>query len=504
MQEIVGGFVHLFAVVPMFLVFIGVALGIVVGAVPGLTGSMLIALTLPLTFYMSSLNAMDLLVAMYVGSISGGLITAILLRIPGTPASIVTTFDGYPMAQKGLAGRALMLGIVSSFIGGLVSWIILVIAAPPLSRFALKFGPFEIFALVLSALVLIAGMGGEGTFFRALLAGFLGLFVACPGLDPVTSASRLTFGYMEMTGGFGLLPVLIGMFGISQIISDITNIELRVEKIPFRFRELFLSFDDLKRNMVNFIRSSLIGTWIGFLPGIGGNVGSILAYSAAKSSSKNPEKFGTGCDEGVVASETANNATIGGAFIPLLTLGIPGSVVAAILMGALILHDVVPGPLLFKQDPGLVYGIMAVVFVANVVMFVIMLFASYGIAKIVDIPKSLMIPAILVFCVLGTFALNNRFFDVWIMFAFGLFGFVLEKLKVPLGPFIIGLVLSPFAEINLRSGLMSSGGTLMPLLTRPISLFFVLVALFTLGWTLNRSLIKPWRAARKAGAGNAA
>jgi putative tricarboxylic transport membrane protein len=492
MQEIIAGFFHLFSPIPMLYVIIGVTLGIIVGAIPGLTGSMLIALTLPLTFYMSSLHAMDLLVSMYVGSVSGGLITAILLRIPGTPASIVTTFDGYPMAQKGLAGRALMLGIVSSFIGGLVSWLILILAAPPLSRFALKFGPFEILSLVLSALVLIAGLGGEGTFFRSLLAGFLGLFVACPGLDPITSAPRLTFGSAEMTGGFGLLPVLIGVFGISQIISDITNIEAKVEKIPVTFRELFLSVEDLRKNFWNFIRSSLIGTWIGFLPGIGANVGSILAYSAAKNASKNPEKFGTGCEEGIVASETANNATIGGAFIPLLTLGIPGSVIAAILMGAMILHDVVPGPLLFKKEPELVYGIMAVVFTANLVMFLLMLFASYGIAKLVEVPKSLLIPVILVFCIIGTFALNNRFFDVWIMFGFGLFGFLLEKLKVPLGPFIIGLVLSPFAEVNLRSGLMASGGSLLPLITRPISLFFVIISMLTLGWTLHRAFNIPY------------
>ncbi|MBP7494180.1 MAG: tripartite tricarboxylate transporter permease [Spirochaetales bacterium] len=497
MQEILAGFYHLFAPLPMFYVIIGVTLGIIVGAIPGLTGSMLIALTLPLTFYMNSLHAMDLLVSMYVGSISGGLITAILLRIPGTPSSIVTTFDGYPMAQQGKAGRALMLGIVSSFIGGLVSWFILILAAPPLSRFALKFGPFEIFSLVLSALVLIAGLGGEGSFFRSLLAGFLGILIACPGLDPVTSTPRLTFGMSEMIGGFGLLPVLIGMFGISQIISDITNIEAKAEKIPFTFRGLFLSFTDLKNNMGNFLRSSLIGTWVGFLPGIGGNIGSIIAYSAAKNSSKNPEKFGTGCDEGIVASETANNATIGGAFIPFLTLGIPGSIITAILMGALILHDITPGPLLFKEDPELVYGIMAVVFTANVIMFIIMLFACYGMAKLVDVPKSLMIPAILVFCVIGTFALNNRFFDVWVMFGFGLFGFVLEKLKVPLGPLIIGLVLSPFAEVNLRSGLMSSGGSLLPLVTRPISLFFVILSALTLVWTMHRSFIAPYLARRR-------
>jgi putative tricarboxylic transport membrane protein len=497
MQEILAGFSHLIAPLPMFYVIIGVALGIVVGAVPGLTGSMLIALALPLTFYMKSIYAMDLLVSMYVGAISGGLITAILLRIPGTPAAIVTTFDGYPMTQQGKAGRALMLGIVASFIGGLVSWIILVIAAPPLSRFAFMFGPFEIFSLVLMALVLIAGMGGEGVFFHSLLAGFFGLFVACPGLDPVTSTPRITFGSIEMTGGFGLSPVLIGMFGISQVIADITNIEQKIEKTVFVFKELFLRINDLKRNLGNFIRSSLIGTWVGFLPGIGGNVGSILAYSAARRASKNPEKFGTGCEEGVIASEAANNATIGGAFIPFLTLGIPGSINTAILMGALILHDIAPGPLLFKNHPDIVYGIMAVVFVANLLMFVIMLFASYGIAKLVDVPKALMIPAILLFCVIGTFALNNRFFDVWVMLGFGLLGFVFEKLNIPLGPFIIGLVLSPFAEVNLRSGLMSSGGSLLPFVTRPISLVFVLISLLIFVWTMKKSLLEPYLAKRK-------
>ena len=488
MQEILAGFSHLAAPYPLFLVFLGVVLGIIVGAIPGLSGSMLLALTLPLTFYMTSMDAMDLLVAMYIGSISGGLITAILLRIPGTPASIVTTFDGYPMVQKGLAGRALMLGIVSSFIGGLISWIILVLAAPPLSRFALQFGPFEIFSLVLMALVLIAGMGGKGGFFRALLSGFLGLLVTCPGLDPITSARRLTFGRAEMMGGLNLLPILIGMFGISQIILDITNIERRIEKVPFTFKSLFLRFSDLRKHLGNFIRSSLIGTWVGFLPGIGGNIGSILAYSAARSASKTPEAFGTGCEEGVVASEAANNATIGGAFIPMLTLGIPGSIITAILMGALILHDIVPGPLLFRQSPDLVYGIMAVVFIANVVMFIIMIFASYGITKIIDISKSLLVPAILVFCVIGTFSLNNRFFDVWVMFFFGLLGFVLEKLDVSVGPFIMGVVLGPFAETNLRSGLMASGGSLLPLVTRPISLVFVLVSVATLVWTVIRSI----------------
>ena len=488
MTELASAFAYIFTPLPLFYVTLGVTLGITVGAIPGLTGSMLIALTIPLTFYMESTLALTLLVSMYVGAISGGLITASLLRIPGTPASVVTTFDGYPMAKNGQPGRAIGIGIMSSFVGGLISWIVLVLLSPPLARFALKFGPFELFALVLMALVLIASIG-QGSFVRGLLSGFLGLLIACPGVDPVLGTFRLDFGFDEMAGGFGLLPVLIGLFGISQIISDIMEIEFKIEKIPFSFSGMFLSLHDLKKQAVNLIRSSLIGTWVGILPGIGANIGSILAYSAAKNSSKTPEKFGTGIDEGIVASEAANNATIGGALIPLITMGIPGSLIDAILLGALILHNVIPGPLLFREHPALAYGIMASALVANVLMFFIMLGASVMIAKLVDIPKSYLIPIILTFCVVGTFALNNRIFDVWVMFVFGLVGYGLERAKIPLGPFVIGIILSPIAEVKLRSGLMLSGGTLLPLITRPISLVFVIISFLTLAWTIHQEFM---------------
>lgn len=488
MTELGSAFASIFTPLPMFYVFLGVTLGIIVGAIPGLTGSMLIALTIPLTFYMESTPALILLVSMYVGAVSGGLITASLLRIPGTPASVVTTFDGYPMAKGGRPGRAIGIGIMSSFVGGLISWFFLVLLSPPLARIALKFGPFELFALVLMALVLIAS-AGQGSFVRGLISGFLGLLVACPGVDPVLGTLRLDFGFDEMAGGFGLLPVLIGLFGISQIISDIMEIEFKVEKIPLSFSGMFLSLRDLKKQAVNLVRSSLIGTWVGILPGIGANIGSILAYSAAKNSSKTPEKFGSGIEEGIVASEAANNATIGGALIPLITMGIPGSLIDAILLGALILHDVTPGPLLFRDHSELVYGIIAAALVANVLMFFIMLGASFGIAKLVDIPKLYLIPIILSFCVVGTFALNNRIFDVWVMFMFGLVGYGLERARIPLGPFVIGIILSPIAEVKLRSGLMLSGGTLLPLITRPISLAFVVISLLTLAWTVRQELI---------------
>lgn len=463
----------------MAYIILGVFLGTTIGAIPGLTGTMLISLTIPLTFYMDQIFALELLVAMYVGSISGGLISATLLRIPGTPASVVTTFDGYPMAKAGKPGRAIGLGITASFFGGLISWLFLVVLAPPLSAIALKFGPFEMFSMVLMALVLIATLG-QGSFVKGLVSGFLGMLVACPGIDPITSRLRLTFGFDQLVGGFNLIPLLIGLFGISQIINDVTDLEATIERIPVTFRGMFMSLKDLKDQAVNMIRSSALGTWIGILPGIGGNIGSIVAYSAAKNASKTPGEFGHGSEEGIIASEAANNATIGGAFIPFLSLGIPGSVITAVLMGALILHGVTPGPLLFRDHPDLVHSIIATVFTANIVMFFVMLVASVVVARLVDIPKAFLIPVVLVFCAIGSFAINNRIFDVWVMFLFGLVGFLLEKTKVPLGPFIIGIILGPIAEVNLRSGLMLSRGSFLPLVTRPISLVFIIVSIVTL------------------------
>lgn len=478
-------FVALAAPLPLFYIFIGVFLGCTVGAIPGLTGSMLIALTLPLTYYMTSVNAITLLVSMYIGAISGGLITATLLRIPGTPASVVTTFDGYPMARAGLSGRAIGIGIMSSFVGGLVAWVFLVLLAPVMARFALKFTSFELFSLVLMALVLIAAVG-QGSIVRAIIAGFLGLMAGVPGVDPIVGRVRMTFGANEMIGGFGLLPVLIGLFGISQILNDVSDVETKLERIPLSFKGMFLSLKELKENAVNLIRSSIIGTWIGILPGVGATIGSIMAYWAAKNSSKHPERFGHGSEEGIIASEAANNATINGAIIPLITLGIPGSIITAILLGAFILHDLNPGPLLFTSAPEVVYGIMAAAFVANIVMFIVMIGGSVVMARLVDVPRAILQPLLIVFCVIGTFALNNRFFDVWVMFGFGLLGFAFEKARVPLGPFIIGFILSGIAELNLRSSLMYADGSLLPFITRPISLTFIIIAITTLGWTLYR------------------
>lgn len=455
---------------------VGVIVGVLVGAVPGLTGAMAISLTVPLTFGMDPQHALALLVSMYVGSVSGGLITATLLRIPGTPASIITTLDGFPMAQGGRPGRALGLGIFASLFGGLLSGLVLALLAKPLADWSTKMGPADMFSLVFLALVLIAVLSRE-SMVKGLFAGALGLFLALPGQHPALGQSRLTFGFAEMDAGFKLLPVLLGLFAVSQVLRDMLELRKGGETIEVKQDSLWLKPGEWKAHIVNLLRSSGIGSIVGVLPGIGANVGSILAYGAAKAQSPTPEKFGTGCDEGIVASEAANNATVGGALVPLIALGIPGSVIDAILLGALVIHGLQPGPLLFQNNPEVVNTIISSYFIANVVMFAFMFIAARHIAKLARVPKEILIPIILTFCVLGSFALGNRMFDVWVMIGFGVIGFGLERFKVPLAPFVIGFVLAPMAEENLCSALMLSGGSWVPFFTRPISLLLLVISL---------------------------
>ena len=467
------------------LVALGAVLGVVVGAIPGLTGAMLIALTLPLTFSMSGESALILLVSMYVGSVSGGLITATLLRMPGTPASVMTTLDGYPMALAGRGQRAISLGVFASFFGGMISWAFLVLLARPMADWSTRLGPFDYFALVLMAMALIAAVSGE-SLSKGLFSGALGVLTAMPGASPATGEIRLTMGFRELDDGFKLLPVLIGVFAVSQIIHNIRTIDARPERLGLG-RVALPNLADLKTHWGNLLRSSLIGTWIGVLPGIGANIGSISAYAAAKGLSKAPEQFGKGSEEGVVASEAANNATVGGALIPLIALGVPGSVIDAILLGALVIHGLQPGPLLFEQNPGAVQAIVGAMFLANIVMAVFVLATVKWLARLADIPKAVLIPVILTFCVVGSYALSNRIFDVWVMLAFGLVGFALERFAIPLAPFVIGLVLAPLAEEHLSAGLMQSGGSYAPMLVSPFALVFTLLSLVIVAGALWKS-----------------
>ena len=455
---------------------VGVVAGVLVGAVPGLTGAMAISLVVPLTFGMEPQHALALLVAMYVGSVSGGLITATLLRIPGTPASIITTLDGFPMAKGGRPGRALGLGIFASLFGGVISWAVLALLARPLADWSTKMGPADMFSLVALALVLIAVLSRE-SMMKGLFAGALGILFALPGQHPALGQSRMTFGFAEMDAGFKLLPVLLGLFAVSQVLRDILDLNKDAESIEVKEDSLLIPWSEWKLQLLNLVRSSGIGSIVGVLPGVGANVGSILAYGAAKAHSRTPDGFGKGCDEGIVASESANNATVGGALVPLVALGIPGSVIDAILLGALVIHGLQPGPLLFKNNPEVVGTIIQSCLIANIVMFGFMLIAARYIARLSRVPKEILIPVILIFCVVGSYALGNRMFDVWVMIAFGVIGFAMDRLKIPLAPFVIGFVLAPIAEENLCSALMLSGGSWLPFVTQPVSAFLLIIAL---------------------------
>ena len=496
MNNFYSAFTYLGQPVPCALMALGTTLGVVVGAIPGLTGTMLIALTIPFTFAMSGNDALILLVSMYVGSVSGGLISATLLRMPGTPASIMTTLDGYPLAQKGKPGRALGLGISASLFGGLVSWGFLVLLSKPLADASILLGPFDFFSLVLMALVLIAIVSGK-SLLRGMLSGFLGMLATMPGPIPATGERRWTLGFRDLDDGLRLLPVLIGLFAVNQIISNVVFPKDKPQVASRTVGSLLLRWQDWKRHLWNLLRSSFIGTWVGILPGIGANVASVLAYGTARSRSKEPDKFGQGSEEGIIASEAANNATVGGALIPLISLGIPGSVIDAVLIGALMIHGLQPGPLLFQDRPDVVWTIMTTYLVANVFMFGLMTVTSRWMARLMDVPKESLAPILLVCCIFGSYALSNRAFDVWVMLFFGLVGFGMERLKLPLAPFVIGFVLAPIAEKNLASGLMQSGGSYWPIVTRPVSLIFCLVSLGPVLWPILRYVHKQALAGRK-------
>ncbi|MCR9237077.1 MAG: tripartite tricarboxylate transporter permease [Alphaproteobacteria bacterium] len=462
---------------------LGVLLGIVVGAIPGLTATMLIALSLPFTFSMDPIPAISMLVGMYVGGVSGSLITAIILRMPGTPASVITTLDGYPMAQRGEAGKALALAIWASFFGGLISWVFLVLLSEPLSRMAVRFSKFDYFALVAMALLLIVFLS-KGNMLRGLISGALGILAATPGSDPISGSFRFTFGIQWLENGFPLLAVLIGLFAGNQILQEVQGLSRRAKDRPNTNARMSLNPRALIRHWINILRSSVLGTWIGVLPGVGANVGSAFAYSVARSFSRKPDDFGKGSEEGLVASESANNATVGGALVPLVALGIPGSVVDAILLGGLVIHGVQPGPFLFRNDPGMVYAIFNAAFIGNVIMLLAMLVLTRHIAKIAMIPKEYLLPPLVIMCVVGTFAISNAWSTVLVMLLFSFVGFGLERSGYALAPFVIGFILAPIAEENLRSATMFTDGAIMPLLLTPVPIAVIIIS--TIMFLLNR------------------
>lgn len=480
------------------LMFVGVAVGIIFGALPGLSATMAIALFLPVTYTMAHSNAMTLLMALFIGAISGGLISAILLSIPGTPSSVATCFDGHPMVRKGQAAKALGVGIVFSFIGTIFSTVLLMFIAPQIARAAVRFGAYEFFSIAIFSLTMVATLS-SGNMVKGIMAAVIGFMFSTVGTDTIESSARFTFNNSHLKGGFDMLAVMIGLFAIGEIIAaaetsrhapkeQIAQVDLKNIK-GFGF-----SLAEFKSQTLNWIRSAAIGFGIGVLPGIGGGTSNILAYTVAKNYDKHPEEFGNGRLDGVVASETANNATIGGAMVPLLTLGIPGDTTTAMLLGALTLHGLTPGPLLFENQAPIVYGIFAAMLICSVIMLFMEFFGLRAFINVLKIPKYILLPCVFVLCVIGAYALKNNVSQVIAALIFGLIGYGFKKLSIPSTPFILGFILGPLAEINYRRGMIRSDGSFAPFLTSPISAIFLFIALMVVVMYAT----KPLRQKRKA------
>jgi putative tricarboxylic transport membrane protein len=466
----------------LLLIAIGVLAGLIAGAVPGFTIAMAVILTLPFTFLMPPVQGLSMMMGVFVGGLAGGLVPGILVGIPGTPSSVATTFDGFPMARNGKPGLALGIGIWSCFFGGVFSAVLLAVFAPALSRVGLEFGPWDYFALVLFALTITASLAGT-QLLKGLIAGCIGLLIAAIGEDSLNGVARLTFGFRELNQGFSFLAVLIGLFAFSQLLTDVRDPEAARKPMaladPSAAKVPHLeAIRTILADKANLLRSSLIGTLTGILPAAGGSIANILAYDQAKKASKTPEKFGTGTPEGVVASESANNATAGGALITMMALGIPGDVITAVMLGALLVHNVAPSPSFIPNQPVLAYSIIVAFFVANFMMLFVQVISLRMFTIITRIPLYILASVILIYCAIGVFNLNNVTFDIWALFAFGVLGYLMKVHGFPIAPVILGVVLGPVAEQNLvRAVSVSSDWTLF--LTRPWSLFFLTLAAFS-------------------------
>ncbi|WP_221584892.1 tripartite tricarboxylate transporter permease [Microbacterium sp. G2-8] len=481
----------------VLLVIFGVFIGIIFGSIPGLTATMALAVFLPLTFGMDLTEGLALLLGLYVGGISGGMIPAALLKIPGTPSSVATTFDAYPMAQKGQPKRALKIGITASLVGGVISLIILYCFAPVLGTLAINFTPVEKFLIIVFALTVIASIA-DGKMLPALFSGALGVMVSLIGIFPTNNELRLVPPFLEdyLWEGFSLLPVLIGLFGISEILRTSekglktdTSHKVALGKGGKNDGDRF-RLRDFKGQTVNLVRSGLIGTGIGILPGVGGSAASLVSYSQAKNFSKRSAKLGHGSREGIIASEGSNNGLTGGAMVPLLSLGIPGDSTTAVLLGAFVLQGIAVGPLFIGDNPDLWNGMIVSLLIANIVMFLMMFLAIRYFAKIIEIPKHVLFPIILVMCVLGAYAINNGvMFDVWTAVIFGVVGFVFMKIGVNVTIFLIGFILGRDLESNFIDSMQASGGDLTVFFTRsPIDwvLWALIVGSLVFGAISNR------------------
>ncbi len=464
---------------------LGVAAGMFIGALPGLSAAMGIALLLPITYSMDTSNAFILLCGIYCGAIYGGSITAILLRTPGTPASGATVLDGYEFTKRGEAGRALGISTVSSGFGGIVSATALMLFAPLLAELALSFTPVEKAALAFFGLSIITSMIGKDP-LKGAVAALLGMLLALVGIDPINGHARFNFGSYALFNGFELVPAMVGLLAMSQVYLGTETLNEKIV-IQQKVKRVLPSWADLKTCLPVMAISSIIGTCIGIIPGTGGDIASYIAYNEARRISKRKDQFGTGVPEGVAAPEAANNAVTGGAMIPMMTLGIPGDAATAVMLGAMMLHGLQAGTVFFRNNSELVYTIFGAMFLANILFVVLGLFCVRIFIKVVSVRKWILNPIIIVLCVIGAFCVNNNFADVWVMLAFSLLGYVMEKAKIPVSPMVLALILGKTFESQFRLGLVMNYGNIAVFFTRPISLAFIIVGMVSLIFGILRS-----------------
>ena len=483
----------------IMMICIGTAAGITMGALPGLTATMGVALLVPLTFGRPPLESISMLIGIYCGAMYGGSISAILIRTPGTPAAAATLLEGYPMAQRGEAGRAMSMALFASFFGGVVGAVIMTFASPLISGVALEFGPVEYFGLAIFGLSVIVSISGR-SLIKGAMSAFFGLLIATIGFDPISGFPRFTFGMMEMMEGPPFIPTLIGLFAVSEVFNEVQKTG-QIQKVKANIDRYLPTMADIKKSFKTLCRSSVIGTGIGAIPGAGGDIAAFVAYSEAKRTSANPEKFGTGEIEGLAASESANNACSGGAMIPLLSLGVPGDAVTAVLLGAFVVQGLQPGPMLYKEHMDFVYQIFASMMLAQIAMQFIGMAGIRVFAKVILVDRAILTPSIFVLSMVGAFAMRSNIFDVYTTLAFGMLGYVMQRYDYPLSPILLALILGPMAESNLRRAMVISNGDPSILFSRPIAVALMLLAVAALVLSIrgHKKIEAKLASAEKAG-----
>ena len=487
------GFSTIASVQSVLFILLGVVVGILGGAIPGISPSMAVALLLPITYSLSPITAMVMLMGIYIGANYGGSITAVAINTPGTPSATVTAFDGYPMLKNGRAGEAMGISLWASTIGGIIGALILIFFSVPLSRVALKFWPSEYFALCIMGLTTVATLGGKN-WQKALVTCLFGLLLNTMGLDPTFGIKRFTFGVTKLFDGFEMVPVLIGLFALGEVLNNLEHfdpkkkvereaVDYKLPKIRYYWKLKF-----------SILRAGLIGCLIGIFPGAGGTIASFLAYDVEKRASKHPEEFGHGAPEGVAAAEASNSGSVGGAMVPLLTLGIPGSSTAAVLLSALMIHNLNPGPKLFTEQPALVYGLFASMFIANVLMVLVGTYGAKLWVRVGYIKKTILYPLIFAFAILGSYSIKKSMFDVGTCLAFGLIGWMFKKFHFPASPLVLGLVLGKLIETNYVQTLMVTGP--VGFVQRPLTVILFVISIAALAYPIISAKIKAKKQAK--------